>query len=76
MSYFSFNHGFLSVTDNKVLEDLLPNVIDGALELVLKSQGQEVSDLNAVHFHPNDPLPFKFQLIFDEKNNWNYADNK
>jgi hypothetical protein len=59
--------------DNKVLEDLLPYVVDGALDLVLQTQGPDVTDLNGVHIHPNDPLPFKFQMLYDEKNNWAYA---
>jgi hypothetical protein len=59
--------------DNKVLEDLLPVVVDGALELVIRSQGPDVPDLSAVQFHPKDSLPSNYDLIFDEKNNWHYT---
>jgi len=59
--------------DNKVLEDLLPRVVDGALGLVLQTQGSDVSDLAGVHIHPENPLPSQYHLIFDEKNNWVYS---
>jgi hypothetical protein len=79
----SLGNGFLSLTilflcrfffsDNKVLEDLLPSVVDGALDLVLQTQGPDVSDLSSVHFQQNSSLPADFHLIFDEKNNWFYS---
>lgn len=56
-----------------MLEDLLPRVVDGALSLVLQTQGSDVSDLAGVHIHPENPLPSQFHLIFDEKNNWVYS---
>jgi hypothetical protein len=56
-----------------VLEDLLPVVVDGALELVIRSQGPDVPDLSAVQFHPKDSLPSNYDLIFDEKTNWHYT---
>jgi hypothetical protein len=59
--------------DNKVLEDLLPSVVDGALDLVLQTQGPDITDLGSVQFQQGNPLPADFQLLFDEKNNWFYS---
>lgn len=57
--------------DNGVLEALLPNVVDGALELVLHTQGPDVADLNSVN--PPAELPGKFQLIFDESKHFAFG---
>eukprot|EP01039_Chlorochromonas_danica_P001411 gene1411-1534_t len=52
--------------DNGVLEELLPGVVDGALDLVLQTQGPEVTDLESVSL-PDVKLPSGYELIFDEK---------
>jgi tubulin--tyrosine ligase like protein 10 len=54
--------------DNRVLENLLPNVIDSTLELVLQVQGPDVELFEQVQL--SDPLPGQFQLIYDEGRQW------
>ncbi len=59
--------------DNGVLENLLPNVVDGAIELVLDTQGpdQDISSRNGDFV--NKILPSQFQLIFDESTGWAFG---
>lgn len=59
--------------DNGVLEDLLPGVVDGAVQLVLDTQGPDV-DINAstADFSTKE-LPGQFQLLFDEATQWMYG---
>jgi hypothetical protein len=56
--------------DNSTLAGLLPNVVDGAIELVLESQGPDKvleSDDNFLN-----TLPGNFQLIWNEKTGYEY----
>ncbi len=58
------------------MEALLPDVVDGALQLVLETQGPEV-DLNSVpQYSAGIQLPSKFQPIYDEGQNWSYGVSK
>lgn len=57
--------------DNGVLEELLPDVVDGAIELVLHTQGPDVADLDSVALP--ETLPSKYQLIFDEAKQFAYG---
>ncbi|RYH20005.1 hypothetical protein EON65_24950 [archaeon] len=57
--------------DNAVLEELLPGVVDGALELVLATQGPDVQDLSSPG--PPETLPGQFQLVFDEAKKFVYG---
>jgi hypothetical protein len=72
-------HGFCA--DNAVLEALLPNVIDGTIQLVLDLQGPSrpppnnsssvsVQRDNAV---VNGPLPFEFQVLMNEHTGYMYG---
>lgn len=67
--------------DNAVLEDLLPRVIDGALELVLQTQGPDVvaeaGSVQAVQVNVEQILAEKlpttradFRLLYDESRGW------
>ena len=57
--------------DNTTLANMLPDIVDGAIELVMQSQGPDrrLSD-------PDDflksPLPGKFSLIYDEGTGYMY----
>lgn len=53
-----------------MLEDLLPGVVDGALELVLQTQGPEV-DLESAAVPAE--LPGQYRLIFDESKKFVYG---
>lgn len=71
--------------DNDVLEDLLPRVIDGALELVLQTQGPDAiadagGDIQSANIDIQNVLSQKlpstksdFKLIFDESKNWYFS---
>lgn len=56
--------------DNSTLAGLLPNVVDGAIELVLESQGPDKDLESDDTFLTN--LPGNFQLIWDEKTGYEY----
>ena len=51
--------------DNSVLEKLLPEVIDGTLELVLRAQG--------IFPTATEGLPGNFRLLLDEKNDFVFS---
>ena len=51
--------------DNSTLKELLPRVVDGAVELVLKSQGPDRRPTDGDDFL-KEPLPEGFVLIYDE----------
>lgn len=70
--------------DNAVLEDLLPRVIDGALELVLQTQGPDIvaeaGSIEAVQVNVEQVLAEKlpatradFRLLYDESKNWFFS---
>jgi hypothetical protein len=60
--------------DNAVLEELLPRVVDGALELVLKVQGPEVENLEDVNVMSEDMvMPSQYQLLLDEARDWTFT---
>ena len=52
--------------DNSTLEKLLPNVVDGAIQLVLDCQGPEKED-NSDFL--SSELPSRYQLLFNESDN-------
>lgn len=59
--------------DNAVLEELLPRVVDGALELVLKVQGPEVESLEEVNVvGEGTVLPSQYELLLDEARGWTF----
>lgn len=58
--------------DNAVLEELLPQVVDGAIDLVLRSQGPD-ADIDSETSSLSQDLPFNYQVIFDEAKNWMYG---
>lgn len=59
----------LFTTANSTLEKLLPGVVDGAIELVLGSQGPEVSkDIPASEIN----VPQGYELIYDESTGYKY----
>ena len=55
--------------DNSTLEKLLPNVVDGAIQLVLDCQGPAKSDSSDFI---SSELPSRYQLIFNESDNYIY----
>jgi hypothetical protein len=52
--------------DNSVLSNLLPGVVDGTIELVLRTQGPEGGP-------STEPLPGMFKLLFDEETGYEYV---
>jgi hypothetical protein len=52
--------------DNSVLADLLPGVVDGALDLVLKVQGPEVDLNRSADSSSAESLPGAYSLLYDE----------
>jgi hypothetical protein len=58
--------------DNAVLEELLPVVVDGALELVLNSQGPDrvAGTSDATYL---GQLPGSWQLLFDEAEKYEFS---
>ena len=58
--------------DNAVLEELLPVVVDGALELVLNSQGPDrvAGTTDAALL---GQLPGSWQLLFDEAEKYEFS---
>lgn len=60
--------------DNAVLEELLPRVVDGALELVLKTQGPEVENLEEVSTQGEGVvMPSQYELLLDEARGWTFT---
>ena len=57
--------------DNSTLAGLLPNVVDGAIQLVIDSQGPD-KILESEDTFLNSALPSSFQLIWDEKTGFEY----
>lgn len=55
--------------DNAVLEELLPRVVDGCIDLVLNLQGPGRIEEGQVLSNP----PGQYKLIYDEKNNFVYS---
>jgi hypothetical protein len=60
----------LHVSDGKVLEDLLPKLVAGTLDIVLETNGQEESDDSATKARSN------FQLIYNEMDKYKYMTNE
>ena len=60
---------FILLSDNAVLADLLPGVVDGAIDLVLKVQGPTARSgaTDGTVDPDSDILPGAYKLIFDEK---------
>lgn len=65
--------------DNSTLENLLPGIIDGTIELVLGLQGPGRPAPSADNTHSKErdrdvlkSLPGQFQLLYDEGNNYMY----
>lgn len=61
--------------DNSTLVDMLPDIVDGAIELVLLSQGPDRRITDPDDFLKSD-LPGSFQLIFDEGTGYTYKPSK
>jgi hypothetical protein len=55
-----------SPADNSILADLLPGVVDGALDLVLKIQGPEVDLNRSADSSSAESLPGAYSLLYDE----------
>ena len=74
---------FWSSKDNSTLANMLPGVVDSTVDLVLRLQGPERSDIAAatssagVDQSLDDQvlasLPGRFQLIFNEKTKYKYS---
>ena len=60
----------LHVSDGQVLQQLLPGVVEGALDIVLAEQGMESSQPCAEDARKN------YTLIFDESNHYRYQTNE
>jgi tubulin--tyrosine ligase like protein 10 len=59
--------------DNSVLENLLPGVIDGTIELVLRSQGPPGGNSTGKDAHNvHDDAPGSFKLLFDQEKGFEY----
>ena len=52
------------LADNAILADLLPGVVDGALDLVLKVQGPDLT--RCAESSSADSLPGGYALLYDE----------
>lgn len=57
--------------DNSTLANMLPDIVDGAIELVMQSQGPERRLTDPDDFLKTD-LPGRFSLIFDEGTGYCY----
>lgn len=53
--------------DNAVLASLLPKIVDGTIELVLRNQGPESSEDCSDVMEESSLLPGAFKLLFDER---------
>ena len=53
--------------DNAVLASLLPGIVDGTIELVLRNQGPESSKDCSNIIEESSLLPGAFKLLFDER---------
>lgn len=61
--------------DNSTLANMLPDIVDGAIELVMQSQGPDRRPTDPDDFLKGD-LPGKFSLIFDEATGYTYKGNR
>lgn len=61
--------------DNSTLANMLPDIVDGAIELVMQSQGPDRRITDPDDFLKGD-LPGKFTLIFDEGTGYMYKGNR
>jgi hypothetical protein len=65
--------------DNSTLAAMLPGVVDGTVDLILRLQGPERPDVGAGVIDGSidqavfDKLPGRFQLIYDEKTKYKYT---
>lgn len=68
---------YIIFTDNAVLADLLPAVVDGAIDLVLKVQRptDRSSAADGTENPDSNMLPGAYQLIFDEKAGFEFRRN-
>ena len=53
--------------DNAVLASLLPGIVDGTIELVLRNQGPGSSIDCSDAIEDSSLLPGEFKLLFDER---------
>jgi hypothetical protein len=53
-------------SDNAILADLLPGVVDGALDLVLKVQGPDLDLSQCADSSSAESLPGAYSLLYDE----------
>lgn len=59
------------LADNSTLANMLPDIVDGAIELVMQSQGPDRRSGESDDFLKAD-LPGKFSLIYDEGTGFMY----
>lgn len=65
----------LLAADNSTLANMLPDIVDGAIELVMQSQGPDRRSSSDDDFLKGD-LPGKFSLIFDEAAGYTYKGHR
>ena len=58
-------------SDNSTLKAMLPNIVDGAIELVMQSQGPDRRPTDTDDFLKAD-LPNRWSLIVDEGTGYQY----
>lgn len=59
--------------DNQCLANLLPGVVDGALQLILDSQGPDRTTDGDLDGFLSHSLPSSYQLIYNEAKGWKYG---
>ena len=65
--------------DNSTLANMLPGIVDGSVEMILRLQGPERCDVTAGAIDPVTDeaalgsLPGRFQLIFNERTKYRYS---
>jgi hypothetical protein len=64
--------GFFAVSDNSTLANLLPGIVDGALDLVLTTQGPDRPSRRKDDKAILENLPGQFELLYDENTKFEY----
>lgn len=75
VGFINFLFCLLLNADNGTLANMLPDIVDGAIELVMQSQGPDRRPTDNDDFLKST-LPGKFSLIFDEATGYQYRGSK
>jgi hypothetical protein len=62
----------MSIVDNGTLKAMLPDIVDGAIELVLLSQGPDRRPNDSDDFLKNSGVPSSWSLVYDEGTGYCY----